>query len=152
MMCIHVTGELCESCHLYIWLVFCRPRPAAGLVHASTYAGSIAQPVTINGTSGNVESNKQQSITSHQNIANNNIGTGFSNGGSGPSVISQPLSSNPQNPFDTAWALRNNTSTNPFLPSSTAAASSSSGPGQTLNSHTTSGSNQQFSKEFEISM
>lgn len=57
-------------------------------------------------------------------------------------IVTMPTA-DPQNPFDTAWALRHNTSTNPFLANNSVAGSTAAQPPVTQH---------QFSKEFEIKM
>lgn len=130
----------------------CRPRPTAGAGSAShnaqVFPGSISQPGPSSAAvSGGSDPFKQPTVfplsANQQAGLNNN--TGLTNGGMGTGALG-PAAANAQNPFDTAWALRHNTSTNPFL--------AGASPANTLVSNTPAkpGSQPQFSKEFELKM
>ncbi|XP_067938580.1 protein numb-like isoform X1 [Watersipora subatra] len=121
-----------------------RPRPSAG---ASTQYGLLSQPVTSSPASSvTIDPFKlpSHSTTNQQVYSNNN--TGLTNGGMSAGIVAPLAAANPQNPFDTAWALRHNPSTNPFLTGGSVTSPSSASSTPQASSQT------QFSKEFELKM
>ncbi|KAF6026457.1 hypothetical protein EB796_015231 [Bugula neritina] len=106
-----------------------RPRP--------TTTSALSQPFSHN-PSLSADQFKQPTQTSNQQSTNINL-----TNGSMPStgLVGVPVA-NPQNPFDTAWALRSNTSTNPFLASTT--------PSAPVSASSTKANH--FNKEFELKM
>ena len=120
----------------------CRPRPTAA---SAAHQGLLTQPV--GSSSATINGSKQATFsvsTNQQAFSSSNAG--LTNGSASAGIIA-PSTANPQNPFDTAWALRHNTSTNPFI-SSTAASTNTSTSAAGIQAPTQT----QFSKEFELKM